>query len=140
MQGVVDGDGWGEPGKGRVHAGVVAGAGAGSEATMCMWEEVESEEGARDEGRCHSEHPSTIPPHSVSLPPFSSAWQAEARGPAASQAVLTEEEAVRPAGARAGYEVLGAAALLQDQRPVRDDKGVGGGVSGPRRWRMVTDR
>jgi hypothetical protein len=29
VQGVVDGDGWGELGKGRVHAGVVAGAGVG---------------------------------------------------------------------------------------------------------------
>jgi hypothetical protein len=29
MQGVVDVDGCGEPGKGRVHAGVVAGAGDG---------------------------------------------------------------------------------------------------------------
>jgi hypothetical protein len=99
---------------------------------MCKWEEVESVEGARDEGRCHSRRPSTIPPHSVSLPPFSFAWQAGARGPAASRAVLTEEEAVRPAGARAGYEVLGAAELPQDQRSVRDDEGVGGGVSGPR--------
>jgi hypothetical protein len=105
---------------------------SGSEATMCMWNEVESAEGARDEGRCHSQRPSTIPPHSVSLPPFLSAWQAEVRGPAASRAVLTEEEAVRPAGARAGYEVLGAAELPQDQRPIRDDEGVGGGVSGSR--------
>jgi hypothetical protein len=109
---------------------------------MYMWEEVESAEGARDEGRCHSQRPSTIPPHSVSLPPSSSASQAEAeaRGPAASRAVMTEEEAVRPAGARAGYEVLGAAALPQDQRPDRDDEGVCGGVSGPRWSRMATDR
>jgi hypothetical protein len=107
---------------------------------MYMWEEVESTEGARDEGHCHSQRPSTIPPHSVSLLPSSSASQEEARGPAASRAVLTEEEAVRPAGARAGYEVLGAAALPQDQRPVRDDEGVCGGVSGLRRWRMGTDR
>jgi hypothetical protein len=48
---------------------------------MYMWEEVESAEGARDEGCCHSQRPSTIPPHSVSLPPSSSASQAEARGP-----------------------------------------------------------
>jgi hypothetical protein len=113
---------------------------SGSEATMYMWEEVESAEGARDEGRCNSQRPSTIPSHSVSLPPSLSASQAEARGPAASRAVMTEEEAVRPAGAQVGYEVLGAAALPQDQRPVRDDEGVCGGVSGPRWWRMATDR
>jgi hypothetical protein len=86
---------------------------SGSEATM--WEEVESAEGARDEGRRHSQCPSAIPPHSVSLPPSSSALWAEARRPAASRAVMAEEEAVRPAGARAGSEVLGAAALPQGQ-------------------------
>jgi hypothetical protein len=84
-----------------------------------MWEEVESAEGARDKGRCHSQRPTAIPPHS------------EARGPAASRAMMTEEEAVRPAGARAVSEVLGAAALPQDQPP--DREGVCGGVFGPRR-------
>jgi hypothetical protein len=107
---------------------------------MYMWEEVESAEGARDEGRRHSQRPSAIPPHSVSLPPSSSASRAEARGLAASRAVMTEEEAVRPAGARAGSEVLGAAALPQDQRPDRNDEGICGGVSGPRQWRLAIDR
>ncbi len=74
-----------------------------------MWEEVEGAEGARDEGRRHSRLPSAVPPHSVSLPPFSSASRAEARGPAASRAEMAGEEAVWPAGARAGSEVLGAA-------------------------------
>jgi hypothetical protein len=73
-----------------------------------MWEEVESAEGARDEGRRHSRRPSAVPPHIVSLPPSSSASRAEARGPAASRAAMVEEEAVRLAGARAGSEVLGA--------------------------------
>jgi hypothetical protein len=107
---------------------------------MYMWEEVESAEGARDEGRRHSQRPSAIPPHSVSLPPSLSASQAEARGPAASRAVMTEEEAVRPPGARAGSEVLETAALPQDQRPDRDEEGVCGGVSGLRRWRLAIDR
>jgi hypothetical protein len=57
---------------------------SGSGATM--WEEVESAEGARDEGRRHYRLPSAVPPHSVFLPPFSSASRAEARGPAASRA------------------------------------------------------
>ena len=80
---------------------------SGSEATM--WEEVENAKGARDEDRRHSQHPKAVPPHSVFLPPFSSASRAEARGPAASRAVMAVEEAVRPAGARAGSEVLRAA-------------------------------
>jgi hypothetical protein len=80
---------------------------SGSEATM--WEEVESVEGARDEGRRHSRRPSAVPPHSISLPPSSSASRAETRGPAASRAAMAGEEAVQPAGAWAGSEVLGVA-------------------------------
>jgi hypothetical protein len=111
---------------------------SGSEATM--WEEVESAEGARDEGHRYSLRPSAVPPHSVSLPPSSSASRAEERGPAASRAVMAEEEAVRPAGAWARSEVLGAATSPQRQRPDRDNEGVCGGVSGPRRWRLALDR
>ncbi len=59
---------------------------SGSEATM--WEEVEKAEGERDEGRRHYRLPSTVPPHSVILPPFSSASRAEARGPAAFRAAM----------------------------------------------------
>ncbi len=105
-----------------------------------MWEEVESAEGARDEGRRHSRHLSAVPPHSVSLPPSSSASRAEARGPAASRAAMAGEEEVRPAGARAGSEVLGAATSPQRQRPDRDDEGVCGSVSRPRRWWLALDR
>jgi hypothetical protein len=58
----------------------------------------------------------------------------------ASRAVMAEEEAVRPAGARAESEVLGAASLPLGRRPDRDDEGVYGGVSGSRQWRMVLGR
>jgi hypothetical protein len=58
----------------------------------------------------------------------------------ASRAVMAEEEAVRPAGARAESGVLGAASLPLGRRPDRDDEGVYGGVSGSRRWRMVLGR
>jgi hypothetical protein len=110
---------------------------SGLEATM--WEEVESAEGARDEGRRRSRRPSAVPPHTFSLPPSSSASRAEVRGPAASRAAMVEEEAVRPAGARAGSEVLGAATSLRRQRQDRDDEGVCGGVFRPRRWRLALD-
>ncbi len=53
---------------------------------------------------------------------------------------MAEEEAVRPAGARAESEVLGAASLPQGRRPDRDDEGVCGGISGSRQWRLVLDR
>jgi hypothetical protein len=101
-----------------------------------MWEEVENAEGARDEGRRHSRRPSAVPPHIFSLPPSSSASRVEARGPVASRALMVEEEAVRPVGARAGSEELGAATLLRRQRPDRDDEGVCGDVFGPRWWRL----
>ncbi len=104
---------------------------------------MECAEGGRDEDRLHSRRPSAVPPRSVFLPPYSSASQAEARGPAASRAAMAEEEAFRLAGARAG-SVLGVAKALQRQQPERDDEGVCGGVcggvSGLRRWRMAIGR
>jgi hypothetical protein len=53
---------------------------------------------------------------------------------------MAEEEAVRPAGARAGSEVLKAAKALQRQRLDRVDEGIRGGVSGLRRWRLAGNR
>ncbi len=53
---------------------------------------------------------------------------------------MAEEEAVRPAGAQAGSEVLGAAKALQRQRPDRVGEGVCGGVSGLRQWRLALGR
>jgi hypothetical protein len=53
---------------------------------------------------------------------------------------MAEEEAVRPAGARAESEVLRAAKALQRQRPDRVDEGVSGGVSGLKRWRLALGR
>jgi hypothetical protein len=108
---------------------------SGLEATM--WEEVENAEGARDEGRSHSRRPSTVPPHIFSLLPSSSASRAEARGPAASRAAMVEEEAVQPAGARAGSEELGPATSLWRQRQVCNDEGVCGSVFGPRCWQLA---
>jgi hypothetical protein len=69
------------------------------------------------------------------LPLFSSASQAEARGPAKSRAAMAE--VVRPAGARAGSEVLGTANVLQHWRADLVDEGVCGGVSGLWRWRLA---
>ncbi len=101
---------------------------------------MESAEGGRDEGRRHSRRPSADPPRRVFLPASSSASRAEALGLAASRAAMAEEEAVQPAGARAGSEVLGAAKAPQRQRPDRNDEGVCSGVSGLRQWRLALDR
>jgi hypothetical protein len=49
-------------------------------------------------------------------------------------------EAVRPAGARAGSEVLGTASAQQHWRPDRVDEGVCGGVSGLWRWKLALGR
>jgi hypothetical protein len=49
-------------------------------------------------------------------------------------------EAVRPAGARAGSEVLGTASALKHWRPDRVDEGVCGGVSGLWRWQLALGR
>jgi hypothetical protein len=81
--------------------------------------------------RCRSSSsptPAAAPPRSVFLPLFLSASQAEARGAAKSRAAMAE--VVRPAGARAGSEVLGMVSALQNWRPVHVDVGVCGGVSG----------
>jgi hypothetical protein len=106
---------------------------SGSEAIE--YEEVEYAEGGTDVGRRHHPRPSAAPPCSVFLPLFSSASQAEARGAAKSHAAMAE--VVRPAGARAGSEVLGTASALQHWRSVHVDEGVCGGVSGLWRWRLA---
>ncbi len=98
---------------------------------------MECTEGGIDEGRRHLPHPSAAPPRNVFLPPFSSASQAEARGLAKSRAAMAMAEAARPAGARAGSEVLGTAIALQRWRPDRVDEGVCGSVSGLWRWKLA---
>jgi hypothetical protein len=91
-------------------------------------------------GRRHLPRPSAAPPRNVFLPPFLSASQVEARGLAKSRAATAMAEAVRPAGARAGSEVLGTASALQHWRPDCVDEGVCGGVSGLWRWQLALDR
>jgi hypothetical protein len=75
-------------------------------------------EGGRDTVRGHHRRLSAIPPCSVFLPPSLSASRAEA-----SRAAMVGAEAVRPAGARDGSEVLGTAKALQHWRPGRVDEG-----------------
>jgi hypothetical protein len=96
--------------------------------------------GGIDVGRRHHQHPSAAPPHSIFLPPFSSASQAEAMGPAMSRAAMVRAEVVWPAGAWARSEVLGTVNALQHWQPDRVNEGVCNGVSGLRRWRLALDK
>ncbi len=101
---------------------------------------MECAEGGTDAGRRHFPLPSAAPPRNVFLPLFSSASQAEVRGLAKSLAAMAMAEAARPAGARAGSEVLGTAGAQQHWRPDRVDEGVCGGVSGLWRWKLALGR
>jgi hypothetical protein len=130
----------------KVHAlGSARMLASGSVAATTELAEVARAVVGRDAGRSPPLCPSATRPPGASLPPFSSASQAVARGPVETRVARVGAVVARLAGARAGSVAVpsglvekehGVAIALQCWRPDRVDDGVCCGVSALRRWQL----